>query len=197
MQFKASCGRAAASIAFSPGKTSDPMIDMDDDITRRECSDLGQEILGAACLRRPPSSRSPKYILFGNAPRDFALKTLLDAMTARGRCLRQRQGLSGDDMGAALGARGRQAHGPRPFAGAVRPAGEDHPLAAGLQGCNLADGRGQRHWRRGRPARGQSCGRVLEPQSTIRPCSSRAARKALPETRLAASTRARHSDAVR
>ena len=79
MKFEAIMRRARRLDCLQPGKTSDPVIDMDDDITRRECSDLGQEILGAASLTAAAEQPVAQNILFGNDRETLRLKTLLDA----------------------------------------------------------------------------------------------------------------------
>jgi len=87
MQFKAIMRRARRLDCLQPGKTSDPMIDMDDDITRRECSDLGQEILGAACLAAAAEQPVAKISCSATTARLCASKPCSMPMTARGRVL--------------------------------------------------------------------------------------------------------------
>ena len=144
MQFEAIMRRAGGFDRLQTGETRDPMIDMDDNVARRKRTRFGQKILGAARLAAATEQPIAQDILFADKREIGRLETLLDANDRQGQCgWRKREGLRkrghrrragkavvGEDMG-------------EPLARAVRPGGEDNPLAACLQGTQMADSGGK------------------------------------------------------
>src|SRR5580704_255470 len=120
------------------------MIDMDDNVARRERTGFGQEILGTARLAAAAGQPVAQDILFADKRETLRLKTLLDANNRQGQC--------GSWKGAGLRKRGHRRRAGEavvgenmgePLARAVRPGGEDYPLAFCLQRTHMADGGGK------------------------------------------------------
>ena len=143
MQLQAIMRGAICLDRLQSGETANSVIDMDDDIARRERADFAQEILGAA-RRLAASAEQPvaQNILLGDDREILRLKPLLDAddrqsegALRKRQCLRERR----DGCRARKSVVGE--HMPKPLARAIRPGGEDHPLAVGLQSPDMVDGR--------------------------------------------------------
>ena len=95
-------------------------------------------------LRRPPSQPVAQDILFADKRQILRLETLLDANDGQGHCgWRKREGLRKRGHRRRAGKAVVREDMGEPLARAVRPGGEDNPLAACLQRAHMADGGGK------------------------------------------------------
>jgi len=140
MEFEAVVRRARRLDRLQPGEPSDAMIDMDDDIAHCQRTNLGQKVLGAASLAAAAEEPVAQNILLCDEREILRLETLLDADDRQGEGVwRKRESLRERRHRCRAGKPVVGKHMAEPLARAIRPAGEDHPLAACLQGCNMAN----------------------------------------------------------
>ena len=86
MQLQAIMRRAIGLDRLQPGEAANSVIDMDDDIARRERADFAQEILSAARrLAASPEQPVAQNVLLGDDREILRLKPLLDADHRRKR----------------------------------------------------------------------------------------------------------------
>ena len=180
MQLQTIMRRARRLDLLEADETADAVIDMDDEIARRQRRDFGEEICRRAfCGGAAARGGRPEYPA-RRSPPDRRRQSRLPARSPparRGRRARPSACDSEDTVSIFLQPMFGKDR-PQPLARAVAPAGDDNFLALALQGCGCDRPWPRTHWRFRHCARAKNCGPERRRNRSPSSCRLRARRKA-------------------